>query len=52
MARQNEMIVFMLYKLFTGTTLNILKSIGTINDHWSIELYQRMSILMARQNGM
>ena len=46
-ARQNGMIIFMLYKLFTGTTLNILKSVGTTNDHWSIELYQRMSILMA-----
>ena len=38
-ARQNGMIIFMLYNLFTGTTPNILKSVGTTNDHWSIEIY-------------
>ena len=40
------MISFMLSKLFIGTTLNILKFIGTTIDYWKI------SFLMARQNGM
>ena len=47
MARQNGMTIFMLYKLFTGTTPNILKSIGTTIDHQSIERYQKVPILMA-----
>ena len=47
MARQNGMTIFMLYKLFTGMTPNILKSIGTTIDHRSIERYQRVPILMA-----
>ena len=46
MARQNGMISFMLSKLFIGTTLNILKFIGTTIDYWKI------SFLMARQTGM
>ena len=47
MAQQNGMTIFMLYKLFTGMTPNILKPIGTTIDHRSIERYQRVPILMA-----
>ena len=46
MARQNGMISFMLNKLFTGTTLNTLKFIGTTTDYWI------KFCLMARQHGM
>ena len=44
MARQNGMTIFMLYKLFTGMTPNILKSIGITIDHRSIERYTQQSM--------